>query len=277
MKNISIGLSPCPNDTFIFDALLHHKIDTGSLSFSPLMEDVQQLNIRAFNNELQVTKMSFFAYANASKHYKILNAGSALGQNCGPILISKKEIDTADLITLNVCIPGANTTANLLLSIFYPEIKNKTELLFSEIENAILNEDFDAGLIIHENRFTYQAKGLQKFVDLGELWETRTGFPIPLGCIAVKRTMNVNDQKKIDSLICESIKYAFANQTDVMDFVRANAQEMSVDVMKQHIQLYVNQYSIDLGADGKRAIEFLFKKGREVGLIGELENDLFVH
>lgn len=276
MKNIIIGLSPCPNDTFIFDALLHNKISTKGFSFSPVMEDVQQLNLRAIHNDLEVTKMSFFAYTKVSHHYKILNAGSALGKNCGPILISKKKIKLSDLNKLKVCIPGINTTANLLLSIFYPEITNKTELLFSDIENALLQDKFDAGLIIHENRFTYQAKGLQKIVDLGELWETRTGFHIPLGCIAVKRTMDVNDQKEIDKLICESIKYAFSNTPDVMNFVRANAQEMSDEVMKQHIQLYVNEYSVNLGDDGKKAIEFLFKKGKEVGLVGELQNDLFV-
>ncbi|MEO8146101.1 MAG: 1,4-dihydroxy-6-naphthoate synthase [Bacteroidia bacterium] len=277
MTSLTVGLSPCPNDTFMFDAMLHQKIDVQGFTFSSVMKDVQQLNQDAFNGDLDITKMSFFAYASASANYKILNSGSALGKSCGPILISKKKINANDdLSKLKVCIPGVNTTANLLLSIFYPQITNKTELVFSEIENALLRDEFDAGLIIHENRFTYRAKGLNKIVDLGEQWETRTGYPIPLGCIAVKRTLPQDVQIKIDAIMRESIKYAFSNREDVMDFVRNNAQEMDDDVMKQHIALYVNEFSVDLGSEGKSAIALLFAKGKEIGLIKNVSDDIFV-
>lgn len=277
MQNFRVGLSPCPNDTFMFDALLHNKINLEDCEFTPVMDDVQQLNERAMRTDLEVTKMSFFAYTKVPHHYKILNAGSALGKNCGPILISKKPIDKhADLSQLNVCIPGANTTANLLLSIFYPEIKNKTAILFSDIENALLNDEYDAGLIIHENRFTYELKGLNKIVDLGEAWQQATGYHIPLGCIVVKRSIDEAMQKKIDKLLHKSVKYAFSHPDSVMKFVRQHAQEMDEAVMKQHIVLYVNNFSIDLGVQGKAAIAHLFKKGQEVGLIGEMPDDIFV-
>lgn len=277
MQNIKVGLSPCPNDTFMFDALLHNKINLEDCVFTPVMEDVQQLNERAMRGELEVTKMSFFAYTKVAQEYKILNAGSALGKNCGPILISKKVIDKhSDISQLKVCIPGANTTANLLLNIFYPQIQNKTAILFSDIEQAVLNGDYDAGLIIHENRFTYQQKGLHKIVDLGEVWQQATGFHIPLGCIVVKRNLNENLQKKIDKLLYKSVKYAFSHPDSVMNFVRQHAQEMDDAIMKQHIVLYVNNFSIDLGSQGKAAIAHLFKKGQEVGLISDLPNDIFV-
>ena len=277
MQNFRVGLSPCPNDTFMFDALLHNKINLENCVFTPVMEDVQQLNERAMRADLEITKMSFFAYTKVANEYKILNAGSALGKNCGPILISKKPIDKdADLSHLKVCIPGANTTANLLLSIFYPQLKNKTAILFSDIETALLNGDYDAGLIIHENRFTYKQKGLHKIVDLGEAWQQDTGYHIPLGCIVVKRSMEEAVQKKIDKLLQKSVKYAFSHPDSVMKYVRQHAQEMDETVMKQHIVLYVNNYSIDLGLQGKTAIAQLFKKGQEAGLIGELPDDIFV-
>ena len=273
---LTIGFSPCPNDTFIFDALLHKKIDTYGLEFEPVIEDVQLLNERAIKGELDITKMSFFAYANVFHHYKILNSGSALGKKCGPLLISKNEISDAELSDCKVAIPGVNTTANLLLSIFYPRIKNKTAVLFSEIEELLINEKFDAGVIIHENRFTYEKKGLKKIADLGDMWETETGQHIPLGCICMRRNAETELQKKVDAALTASVIYAFENTADVMPFVKQHSQEIEASVMLQHIALYVNEYSVDLGAEGKHAIEFLFQKAFEKGLIKQLPQDVFI-
>ncbi len=275
LKQLSIGFSPCPNDTFMFDALINGKLIQEDFTLKPVIEDVEQLNLHAFNADLDVTKMSFFAYARASQFYKILNAGSALGKNCGPLLISKRPIDTNKLSELKIAIPGKNTTANLLLSVFYPEIVNKTELLFSEIENALLKEEFDAGLIIHENRFTYEAKGLKKIADLGQLWEQTTGHPIPLGCIAIKRSLNIDSVKKIDQLLKSSIEFAFEYPEKVMPFVKLHAQEMDENVMQQHINLYVNEFSKDLGVQGKAAINLLFEKAKSLGLIDQINSDIF--
>lgn len=275
-KEITLGFSPCPNDTFMFCALVNGIIDCGNLEFKPVIEDVESLNQRALKGELDVTKLSMNAFAHTAKNYLILNTGSALGKNCGPLLISKKKYSLNDIDNLSIAIPGKYTTANLLLSIFFPEANNKTEMVFSEIENAVLNKSFDAGLIIHENRFTYQQKGLLKIADMGELWEQETNSPVSLGCIAVKREHDPSVQKIIDGLLFKSIRFAFDHPEKVMEYVRTYAREMDENVMQQHIQLYVNEFSLDLGTEGKKAIEELFKKGNEKGLLPEIPNKIFV-
>ncbi len=273
---VTIGFSPCPNDTFIFCALVNGMIDCEGLQFKPVIEDVESLNQKAMVQELDVTKLSMNAYAHAAQQYLILKAGSALGRNCGPLLVSKKKYTADEVKSLKIAIPGKFTTANLLLSIFFPDAQHKTELVFSEIEDAVLNGTFDAGLIIHENRFTYQQKGLQKIADLGELWEEKTQSPIPLGCIAVKRNLSAELQKKIDRLIHQSIRFAFAHPQRVMDYVKNYSQEMDESVMKQHIALYVNEYSLDLGEEGKKAIELLLKKGNENNLLPLITDTIFI-
>lgn len=238
------------------------------------MLDVEALNQKAFKGELLVTKLSYHAFAHLMKRYQLLNAGSALGNNCGPLLIAKRDITITP--ETRIAIPGKFTTANFLLSLAFPEAKNKREVLFSAIEEAVLSGDVEAGLIIHENRFTYEQKGLKKLVDLGEYWETLAKAPIPLGGIVVKRDLPIELKHKIDSVLRRSVEYAFANPKASLDFVKAHAQEMSEEVMYKHIDLYVNNYSVDLGAEGKRAVKLLFDKAVALGVVEEMDVEIFL-
>ncbi|MEM7101804.1 MAG: 1,4-dihydroxy-6-naphthoate synthase [Bacteroidota bacterium] len=273
---LSLGFSPCPNDTFIFDGLVHHKIDTEGLEFDVLLADVEELNRKAFKRELNITKLSYHTFGYLLDDYALLDAGSALGNNCGPLLIAKKPFDYAAINDLNIAIPGKYTTANFLLSIAFPEATNKEEYLFSEIENAVLEGKVDAGLIIHENRFTYAQKGLKKLIDLGEYWETKTNLPIPLGCIAVSKKLPKPIQQTVNRVLRRSVEFALNNPLATMDYVRPHAQEMDDEVMMQHIGLYVNDYTVDLGPVGRKAIERLFKIANEKGIIKFSDNALFI-
>jgi 1,4-dihydroxy-6-naphthoate synthase len=275
-EKLTIGFSPCPNDTFIFDALVHQKIDTEGLKFDVYLGDVEALNNKAFKGELDITKISYHAYGYLTDEYVLLNAGSALGKGCGPILISKPETEKNNLQNLKIAIPGKYTTANFLLSIAHPEAINKVEMLFSDIENAILNDDVDAGLIIHENRFTYPGKGLEKIIDLGEYWENTTGQLIPLGGIIIKRDLPIETIQKVNRVLRKSIEYAFKNPVEPLEYMQSNAQEMSKDVMMQHVDLYVNKYSIDLGIEGKEAITQMFNLAQEKEIIPKTSNNLFI-
>lgn len=258
---LSIGFSPCPNDTFIFDALIHQKIDTKGIIFKPYLADVEELNKSADKCLYDITKLSYHAFAYVSNNYILLNSGSALGEGCGPLLISKNILSEKELQESKVAIPGDWTTANFLLSLAYPDIKNKEGVLFSAIETSLLEEKYKAGVIIHENRFTYHDKGLQLIKDLGSWWEEKTQMPIPLGGIAVKRTMEKELALTIQELIRESIIYAKQNPKESIDYIRCNAQEMDDDITQKHIFLYVNKYSIDLGDKGKKAIELMYDMG----------------
>ena len=275
---LSLGFSPCPNDCFMFDAIVNRRIDLEGLEFSVRLADVEALNRAAFAGTADVTKLSYHAYAHCTGSYVLLDAGSALGRNCGPLLISKRPISQADVAagTLRIAIPGMYTTANFLLGLAFPEARDKTELVFSAIEGAVLEGEYDAGLIIHENRFTYQAKGLKKIVDLGEFWEAETGAPIPLGGIVVRRSLPDDVKRAVNRVLRRSVEYAFAHRTASLPFVREHAQEMSEDVMYRHIDLYVNDYSVDLGTHGKRAVETLFDKARTVGIIPVATDPLFL-
>jgi 1,4-dihydroxy-6-naphthoate synthase len=275
-EKLSIGFSPCPNDTFIFDALVHQKIDTEGLEFDVYLGDVEDLNNKAFKGELDITKISYHAYGYLTDEYVLLNSGSALGKGCGPILISKPETEKTNLQNLKIAIPGKYTTANFLLSIAHPEAINKVEMLFSDIENAILNKDVDAGLIIHENRFTYQEKGLKKIIDLGEYWENTTGQLIPLGGIIIKRDFPIETIQKVNRVLRKSIEYAFETPEEPLEYMQSNAQEMSKNVMMQHVDLYVNKYSIDLGVEGKEAITQMFNLAQEKEIIPKTSNNLFI-
>lgn len=272
---LSLGFSPCPNDCFIFDAMVHHKIDTEGLRFNLVMEDVEALNKRAFKNELDVTKLSFFAFAQLTHSYALLNSGSALGFNCGPLLIAKDKNLKPDADT-RIAIPGRHTTANFLLSLAYPKAQHKIPMLFSEIEEAVLNGTADAGLIIHENRFTYEQKGLQKIIDLGEYWESLIHAPIPLGGIVASRKLRPEIIVKVDRIIKKSVEYAFAHPDASMDFVKEHAQEMEEEVMRKHIDLYVNEFSAELGDTGKNAVQLMFRKAEEEGLVSDMNRELFI-
>jgi 1,4-dihydroxy-6-naphthoate synthase len=262
----------------MFDAIVNKRIDLEGLEFAERLADVEALNEAAFAGEADVTKLSYHAYAFCAATYVLLDAGSALGRNCGPLLISKRAVSKQEVAagTLRIAIPGKYTTANFLLGLAFPAATNKTPLVFSAIESALLHDEYDAGLIIHENRFTYESKGLKKIVDLGEFWESETGAPIPLGGIVIHRALPEEVKQTVNRVLRRSVEYAFANRAASLPYVRQHAQEMSDDVMYKHIDLYVNEYSIDLGADGRRAVKLLFERGRTAGLIPPTTRDLFV-
>ncbi len=252
----TLGFSPCPNDTFIFDALVNNKIDTGNIQLKVCLEDVETLNQMALNNTLDFTKVSYGVLPLILKNYKILNSGSALGKGVGPLLISNQNVRVEKVNECIIAIPGENTTAHLLFSEAFPNARNKIFKRYDEIEDFVLKSGDDVlGVIIHENRFTYSQKGLYKILDLGNFWEHKTGYPIPLGGIAGKRSIDQKTLMKVDSLIRQSIEYAFKNYPLITDYVKKHSQEMEPDVMKKHIDLYVNDYSIQLGKNGKLAIE----------------------
>lgn len=301
---LSLGFSPCPNDTFIFDALIHHKINTGELDFEVHYDDVETLNQKAFRGGLDITKLSYHAMAYALDDYELLDAGSALGFGVGPMLISGVRYQASgfswqesgnsyqpstiahepSLIShlkshishLKIGIPGKYTTANFLLSLAFPDAENKVGLVFSDIENAILRGEIDLGLIIHENRFTYQQKGLHKVLDLGEYWESQTNSPIPLGGICIKRSLPPEIKLQVNRLIRESVEFAFAHPDSSKSFVREHAQAMDEEVMYKHIELYVNKFSVDLGKEGRMAVEQLFNTAAEKGIIPKLKRPIFL-
>src|ERR1700743_3074920 len=284
---LTLGFSPCPNDTFIFDALIHHKIDTEGLEFEVFYDDVETLNQKAMRGELDITKLSYHAFAYVADKYVLLDAGSALGFGVGPLLISDVEISILDLQNNQIRnlkseirnptigIPGKYTTANFLLGLAFPNATNKMELVFSDIEDAVLDGRIDVGLIIHENRFTYQDKGLKKIIDLGDYWEKQTGCAIPLGGIVANRNLPLDVQHKVNRVLRRSVEFAFENPKSGLEFIRAHAQEMSEEVMYKHIDLYVNKYSIDLGEEGRKAIKLMFDTALEKNIIPEISEDIF--
>ena len=252
---LSLAFSPCPNDTFIFDALVNKKIDTGNFEFDVLLEDVQTLNQLALRGKIGISKISYGVLLLLADKYFLLNSGGALGKGVGPLLIAKNKIDLKDIPDKTIAIPGENTTAHMLFSLAFPNAKDKIFKVFNEIEDAVLNNEVDAGVIIHENRFTYQDKGLTKLIDLGDYWETQTQSPIPLGGIVAKKSIDISIVQQIDALIKQSVEYAFKNDHEQLsDYVKQHAQEMSEEVMRKHIDLYVNNFSVDLGKDGREAV-----------------------
>jgi len=266
---LSLAFSPCPNDCFIFDAIVHRRIDLEGLDFDVHLDDVEALNAAAFAGAADVTKLSFHAYAWCVGNYVLLDAGSALGRNCGPLLISKRTIslDEVRAGALRIAIPGVYTTANFLLGLACPQATQKEPMLFSAIEDAVLEGRVDAGLIIHENRFTYESRGLRRIVDLGEYWEQLTGAPIPLGGIVIRRSLPEDVRERVNRVIRRSVEFAFANRAASLPYVRAHAQAMSDEVMFKHIDLYVNEFSVDLGTEGRRAVDVLFARATEAGVV----------
>jgi 1,4-dihydroxy-6-naphthoate synthase len=255
MMTFTLGFSPCPNDTFIFDALVNKKINTGDFHFNVRLEDVETLNNLAKKEALDFTKISYGVLPLIVKKYKVMNSGSALGKGVGPLLISQKPIDVNEVEKYTIAIPGENTTAHLLFSLAFPNAKNKVFKRYDEIEKSVLESENVLGVIIHENRFTYMEKGLHKIVDLGNFWEEKTLLPIPLGGIVGRRNMYEKILMKVDALIKESMEYAFENYPLITDYVKQHSQEMEPEVMKKHIDLYVNNYSINLGKEGRNAIQ----------------------
>ena len=254
----TLGFSPCPNDTFIFDALVNNKIDTHNFEFEVLLEDVQTLNQWAMQGKLDITKLSYGVLPLVLNNYAVLNSGSALGRGVGPLLIADKCNFTSNVDDCLIAIPGEQTTAHLLFSLAYPLAKKKVFMRYDEIEKFVLDGK-GLGVIIHENRFTYQDKGLKKIIDLGDYWEKETSSAIPLGGIVVNRNIDKTIQIELDSLIKKSIEFAFGNYPDLNDYIRLHAQEMSEDVMRKHIDLYVNNYSLNLGEVGKNTVNKLLE------------------
>lgn len=273
---LTLGYSPCPNDTFIFGALANGLLDTKGIDFDIVLDDVEALNKMAFAHKLDVTKLSYHAFAHLTVDYKLLHAGSALGNNCGPLLVARQPLTDAQIEHARIAIPGKMTTANFLLGLAFPKAVHKSEVLFSDIEEAVCSGQFDAGLIIHENRFTYEQKGLVKLMDLGEFWERTTAMPIPLGGIVVKKELDHEVQQTVNQLIRESVEFAYAHTDQVMPYIRHHAQAMEDAVMQAHIDLYVNEYSVDLGPKGRHAVRSMFEMAREKGLIGAMNSDFFV-
>lgn len=275
---LTLGFSPCPNDTFMFEAMVNGSVDTEGLEFDVFVEDVESLNRKALLEVPDITKISFHAYASVSHAYQLLEAGSALGKGCGPLLVARELIapDDPSIRSMKIGIPGELTTANFLFSLAYPDAVNRISMPFNFIEDALLKGEIGLGLIIHENRFTYEKKGLKKVLDLGEYWEKKTGLPIPLGGIAVKRSLPEPVKEKIDRILRKSVEAAWKKPELISGYIKKYAQEMDEQVMQQHIKLYVNDFSLELGADGRKALEALFELAFANGVIPSRLKDIFV-
>jgi len=274
MRRLSLGYSPCPNDTFIFYALTHGKL-AGNFVFRETLKDVEKLNKMALIKEFDITKASFHGFGFLRNEYCLLHSGSALGRGCGPLIVARNPINEDELCFKKIAIPGKMTTAYLLLKLFAPFANNIIEMPFDRIMNAVSLGIVDAGLIIHESRFTYPKYDLVKLIDLGEWWEKETGLPIPLGGILARRDMGKPMIGKIDLLIRQSIEYAFQHPEETRGYIKKNAQELDYEVIDQHIRLYVNDYSLDIG-DGINAIERLLKTAEDLNLIPHSDKPIFI-
>jgi 1,4-dihydroxy-6-naphthoate synthase len=287
MKPLSLGYSPCPNDTFIFYAMMHGKVNTENLSFTEELLDVETLNQKAANTELDITKVSYHAFGQLRNTYRLMRSGGAMGRGCGPLLITKKDFTIEELKNKRIAIPGKLTTAYLLLQLLYHSSKTSgsrlqapdsvfIEMPFDRIVQAIANDEVDAGLIIHESRFTYQSYGLKQIIDLGEWWEKETGLPIPLGGIIANQSLGEDVIIKVNEVLKRSVEYAFQNRTEPMSYIKKHSQELSDDVINRHIDLYVNDFSIDIGDDGEKAITELLSRAEDAGIIPESDRPVFV-
>ena len=276
-NTLSLGFSPCPNDTFIFYGLVHGKIDCDDLIFAdPLLEDVEQLNNWAVSGKLDVTKLSYHALAHILDEYCLLRTGGALGRGCGPLLITrdKNKKDVSQL--KRIAIPGKLTTAALLLQMFLPRSCELIEMRFDYIMGAVGRGEVDAGVIIHESRFTYEKEGFYCLQDLGEWWEETTGMPIPLGGIAAKRSLGYEKLKNIEEAIGHSVNFAFQHPSSCLSYIKNHSQELEKEVVESHIELYVNDFSRDLGEEGRAAVEMFIKKGRRSGALPGSDKSIFI-
>jgi 1,4-dihydroxy-6-naphthoate synthase len=278
MRPLSIGYSPCPNDTFIFYALVKGKIDTYDLVFEETLLDVETLNRMALGSQLDITKISYHAFGFLREDYCLLRSGSALGRGCGPLIVSKKADTTEGLQGYKIAIPGRLTTANLLLQLFAfdsgIQFSSQIEMPFYRIMDSVSKGDVDAGLIIHEGRFTFQQYGLKKVMDLGEWWEGTSGFPLPLGGILAKKSLGKDVITKVDSLVKKSIEYSLSHRQESKGYIKEHSQELEDKVIEQHINLYVNDYSLDIGKEGLAAVKELFRRAEMMGIMKESGNDL---
>jgi 1,4-dihydroxy-6-naphthoate synthase len=272
---LSLGFSPCPNDTFMFYPLVHSLVDTTGISYHERLEDVETLNLLALNGELDISKVSYHALGHIRDNYALLRSGSALGRGCGPLLVASANLKPGELRGKTIAVPGRYTTALLLLRLFDPTLENFIVMPFNEIMDAVLKGNVDAGLIIHESRFTYHGYGLHKLVDLGEWWEAETGLPIPLGGIVARRSLGRDTIGAVERALRDGVAYARAHPGQAAHYICEHAQEMSRDVCASHIELYVNDFSVDLGDEGVRAIQCLMERGERAGIIPASKAPLF--
>lgn len=275
-QTITLGISPCPNDTFIFHALLHGLIDDNPFRFLLHMEDVETLNRLGRDAILDVTKISFHMYGHLREEYVLLNSGAALGRGCGPLLIARPGNSFEEIKDKAIAVPGRFTTANLLLQLMTGGHENVREIRFDKIVDAVASGAVAAGLIIHETRFTYQEKGLIPLIDLGQWWENRTGRPIPLGGIIARRNLGESVIRRLDEMIRESILYARKHPEASKRFIKEHAQELSDEVIKSHVDLYVNDFSVGLGKEGRTAVESLLRAGELLSIIPKSDKSLWI-
>jgi 1,4-dihydroxy-6-naphthoate synthase len=276
MRELSLGYSPCPNDTFIFYALVHGKLRPADFMFREMLEDVETLNRMAERSQLDITKVSYHAFGHLRETYCLLRSGGALGKGCGPLVVAREQVAISDLKNRTIAIPGKMTTAYLLLQIFDPVFRDNIVVMpFHHIIDAVRNRQCDAGLIIHESRFTYEQAGLKQVIDLGAWWEEETGLPIPLGAILARRDLGHKIIKTVEGMIRESLTYAFSHRSEPKAYIKKHSQELSDDVIDQHINLYVNNYTLDIGEDGIRAVEELFRQAEKENILSEPDIPLF--
>lgn len=276
MQTVTLGYSPCPNDTFLFYPLTHSCVPCNGFQFNERLEDVETLNRLTLAGALDVCKVSYHAYAHIRERYILLRSGGAMGRGCGPLVVSKKLHNPGNLKGKRIAVPGQYTTACLLLQLFEPDLGELIYLPFDKIMSAVSAGHVDAGLIIHESRFTYHSYGLHKVLDLGEWWETTTGMPLPLGGIAAKRSLGPASLTTLSALVRSSVEYARRHPAETLSYVRAHSQELSDEVCAAHIALYVNDYSLDPGPEGESAAELLFARGAQIGLFPRSSAPLFV-
>jgi 1,4-dihydroxy-6-naphthoate synthase len=282
-RSIGLGFSPCPNDTFMFHALLHGRVTVENAHFQAYMDDIDGLNRRALGQasspRLPVTKVSASALAFLVDDYMVLRAGAALGRGVGPLVVAQPDrglVSLADLAGKRVAVPGLRTTAYLLLSLFAPHNLDITVVRFEQIMPRVAAGEFDAGLIIHESRFTFGEHGLVSLADVGELWEKDTGLPLPLGLIVAKRDLGPDLIARLERGIADSVRYAYDHPEESKPYIRAHAQELSDEVCRKHIELYVNERSVDIGEEGRHAVETLLSRGAAVGLLPRLTRGLWL-
>jgi 1,4-dihydroxy-6-naphthoate synthase len=265
MTALTLGYSPCPNDTFIFSGLALGKIPLQRIAFAqPQLEDVETLNTWAMQARIDVTKLSFHALGHAAASYAMLESGAALGRGCGPLLVTAQA--EGDPAGWTIAVPGQYTTAALLLRLFLPAHRQTRIMRFEQIMAAVCSGQVDAGVIIHESRFTYQERGLRCVQDLGAWWEQETGLPVPLGCIAARKSLAATTVREIEEAVAASMSWAGSHQEECRSYIREHAQEMDEAVLAKHISLYVNDFSLKLGQEGRAAVQELFRRGQEAGI-----------
>lgn len=274
-QDYTLAYSPCPNDTFLFYNLIHKEL----FPFGRVKEelhDVEVLNQSAASGKYDFTKLSYFAIFHLLDKYRLLYSGSALGRGCGPLIVKKKGKSTGDLKNQKILVPGLWTTANLLLHTYLDSRLEPVPVRYDLIMGKILSGEYDYGVIIHEERFTFEDRGLEKVEDLGDFWEGLTGLPIPLGAIAAKNTLNRDLQMSFSSTLAKSLEMAYANPGEARSYIIENAQEKDETVVQKHIDLYVNQFTADIGEEGKRAVETLYDKALSLGLVKTKTKELFI-